>query len=692
MLALATGLVALGCAARAQQPGAALPTVVVTGATPAPAPANAVPATLGTSRYVIGAERIEALPQGANAPLNQVLLQAPGVVQEAGGDIHVRGDHRNLQYRLNGIAIPETIGGFGPLLGARGLASVALLTGALPAQYGLRTAGVVELRLRQGADAPGGWAELYGGGPGLFQPSLSHGGSADGWSWFATGSMLRSDRGLESRTDSARNRHNATEQWRGLVTLEREIDQDTRASLILGGTNARYQIPVVPGQEPQFTVAGRPAPASEDIAAHQWNRGYFGVLTLQRQEGALRWQTAGFARFTSLHYRPDPLGDLAYTGAATDTYRRSLATGLQADAVWQASETHRIGFGTYLTRDATRSANRSTVLPVAEDGTVGETPFQIDEGDRRTSWLAGGYVQDHWRLSETLSANIGLRFDHMRQATAASQASPRANLVWRADATTTFTAGYARTFTPPPQELAVETNPLRYLGSTLAPEVLRADPVKPERAHYLNLGVNHRLNQRLTLGVELWYRRVGDMQDLGQFGSAYIFSPYNYREGRGLGSEFTATWRGEAVQLYANLALSRSEGRGLVSNQFFWTADEQAQVARKYVRTDHDQLVTASAGAAWEAWEGGRLSATMLYGSGLRRGFANSERGTPYATVNLSAGQRFTLPDGGDWRFRIDLLNALDRRYQLRDGTGIGVGAAQYGARRGVFFSLARAF
>lgn len=69
-----------------------------------------------------------------------MLLQAPGVVQDSYGGVHVRGDHANLQYRLNGVLLPESISGFGQTLDARTIKSIRLMDGALPAQFGERTA------------------------------------------------------------------------------------------------------------------------------------------------------------------------------------------------------------------------------------------------------------------------------------------------------------------------------------------------------------------------------------------------------------------------------------------------------------------------------------------------------------------------------------------------------------------------
>ena len=63
-------------------------------------------------------EALEKQPGGTNLTLNKSLLQAPGVVQDSYGVIHVRNEHANLQYRLNGVIVPESISGFGTTLDA----------------------------------------------------------------------------------------------------------------------------------------------------------------------------------------------------------------------------------------------------------------------------------------------------------------------------------------------------------------------------------------------------------------------------------------------------------------------------------------------------------------------------------------------------------------------------------------------
>jgi hypothetical protein len=69
--------------------------------------------SLGATSFIMDEQQILNLPQGADAPFNQVLLRAPGVAEDsaANGDLHVRGEHGNLQYRINDVLLPEGITG-----------------------------------------------------------------------------------------------------------------------------------------------------------------------------------------------------------------------------------------------------------------------------------------------------------------------------------------------------------------------------------------------------------------------------------------------------------------------------------------------------------------------------------------------------------------------------------------------------
>src|SRR5439155_14471731 len=65
----------------------------------------AIEPRIGASTYSLSQQAIRNQPGGENNPLNQTILQAPGVSQDSFGQIHVRNEHANLQYRINGVIL-----------------------------------------------------------------------------------------------------------------------------------------------------------------------------------------------------------------------------------------------------------------------------------------------------------------------------------------------------------------------------------------------------------------------------------------------------------------------------------------------------------------------------------------------------------------------------------------------------------
>jgi hypothetical protein len=113
---------------------------------------------IGATSYAINREAIVAMPQGDNTPIDKVILQMPGVSYDSAvsnPSFHVRSEYANVQIRINGIVLPEGVSALGPFLDTNFIGSLALLSGTLPAQYGLRTAGVLDITSRSFA-VPGG--------------------------------------------------------------------------------------------------------------------------------------------------------------------------------------------------------------------------------------------------------------------------------------------------------------------------------------------------------------------------------------------------------------------------------------------------------------------------------------------------------------------------------------------------------
>jgi outer membrane receptor protein involved in Fe transport len=648
----------------------------------------------GASSFDMNRAFIETLPQGTDAPINSVLLQAPGVAADSAvnGDIHVRNEHANVQYRINGIILPDGISGFGHVLDTSFVGSLALITGALPAQFGLRTAGIVDIQTKSGNSLqPGGNVGIYAGSFGTLTPSFDYGGRSGNTEYFVTGRGFTGNLGIENPTSDYSDYnaiHDRTYQGNFFSYTSTVLDPQTRVSTIFGNTTNTFQIPNNPGQMPAFTAFGVSNFDSSMLNEHQAEQNTFGVLALQKSVNGLDFQLAAFSRYSTLHFVPDTTGDLVFNGIASDVYRRGFANGLQGDGAYKLNDAHTLRAGFTVDGESTQNSNISTVLPLV-GGVPVDAPFTVTDNSSKLGWIAGVYAQDEWKITNQLTVNLGLRFDQMWQYVDANQLSPRVNVVYKPLDGTTLHAGYARYFTPPPQAIAAPANIAPFANTTAQPETFQQSPVLPERAHYFDAGIVQRITPQLEVGLDAYYKISRDLLDDGQFGAALILSGFNYEKAYNSGVELSANYKDRSFSAYGNLAWARQIATNVVSNQYLFGADELAYIASNYINTDHAQQWTGSAGASY-LWRDTRFSASMVYGSGLRSGFANTDHVAPYATANIGISHEIKQPDGKPVTVRFDVVNVFDTIYELRDGSGIGVFAPQYGERRGYFVGVSK--
>lgn len=648
----------------------------------------------GASSFDMNRAFIETLPQGTDGSINKVLLQAPGVSQDsaASGEIHVRNEHANVQYRINGITLPDGISGFGHVLDTSFASSIALITGALPAQFGLRTAGIVDIQTPSGnALEQGGRVGIYGGSFGTLTPSFEYGGRVGTTEYFVSGRGFTSGLGIENPTDSVNAIHDWTYQGNFFSYTSTVLDAQTRLATIFGNTTNRFQIPNNPGQSffPDITSAfGVTDFDSAALNERQAEQNTFAVAALQKSVNGFDLQLSAFFRYSTLHFIPDTVGDLLFNGIASDVYRRGFANGLQGDGAYQLSDAHTLRAGFTVTGESTTNSNVSTVLPVVGGAPV-DTPFTVDDTSSKLGWVAGVYVQDEWRITDKLTLNAGLRFDQMWQYVDANQLSPRLNVIYKPLDGTTLHAGYARYFTPPPQAIAAPANIAPFANTTAQPDTFQQSPVLPERSHYFDAGIVQQITPKLQVGIDAYYKISKDLLDDGQFGQALVLSGFNYESAYNTGVELSATYKDGNFNAYGSLAWARQVAKNVVSNQYLFGADELAYIANNYVNTDHAQQWTGSAGASY-LWQDTRFSASMVYGSGLRSGFANTDHVAPYATANVGVSREIKVPDGKPVTVRFDVVNLFDTVYEIRDGSGIGVFAPQFGMRRGYFVGISK--
>jgi hypothetical protein len=165
------------------------------------------------------------------------------------------------------------------------------------------------------------------------------------------------------------------------------------------------------------------------------------------------------------------------------------------------------------------------------------------------------------------------------------------------------------------------------------------------------------------------------------------------------GAVFTISYDQGPWSIYGNAAYSRAMGNNITSAQFNFAPDELAYIAQHYIHLDHDQTWTGSGGIAYtfnkDTKYQTRVSVDFIAQSGLRASTPTVPNGASlpeYAAVNASIVQKLDLGIGAGTELRLDVLNIGDAVYEIRNGTGVGVGAPQFGIRRAILAGLTQRF
>jgi hypothetical protein len=673
-------------------PGAATVEEVVVQSQELDISREAIVPSLGATRYTIGPDRLNSQAQGENAPFNQTILRFPGVAQDSFSQLHVRGEHANLQYRIDDVLLPESIPGFGQELDTRFADNISLVTGALPAQFGFRTTGVIDIHTKNGAVFQGGETSLYIGSFDTIKSSTEYGGVVGRLNYYVSASYLQDGIGIENPTRSSNPIHDDTDQHRFFGYFSDIIDDTSRVTLLVSGYHSDFQIPDTPGLPPAFTVGTRSTFDSAKLDENQSEDSAYEILTYQKKAGDFNFQASIFNRYSSTLFRPDNVGDLIFNGVASRVDRDILSNGVEFDASYKLNDEHTLRAGFIFTEEYATVDTVTLAFPVDADGNqTSTTPLRIVDNHDKYGYFYGVYLQDEWKPLEQLTINFGGRLDFVNAFVDENQLSPRINFVYEPFKGTTLHAGYARYLTPPPLEAVPESTIAKFAGTTNESLVTKDAPVTSERANYFDAGITQKIMEGWNVGLDGFYKSSHSVLDEGQFGEALILSSFNYQRGRIYGGELTTNYDHGPFSAYGNLAWGWARGTNVSSAQFLFDPAEFAFIKKHWIFLDHDQRLTASTGVSY-TWNDWRVSTDLLYGSGLRRAFANTKSVPAYETVNVSLQRSFRVPQLGTFKVRFDVVNLFDKIYELRDGSGIGVFAPQFGQRRGFYGTVAYDF
>jgi outer membrane receptor protein involved in Fe transport len=652
----------------------------------------------GNSEYTLNEKDIETLPQGEETPINEVLLQMPGVVQDDEAQIHVDGEHEDLQWRINGIMMPmDSFSGFGQIFNSFFVKRVSLLDGVLPVTYGYRDAGVLDMVTKDGCTNAGGNVGFYGGQRETVQPNFEYGGCKGAFSYYLTGTYLHDNLAFSSATPGPTPYHNISNQGQSFGYFTYELNPLNKLTFIYGVSVNHSEYPSEPGLTSGFLLEGHPASSypSQDIDEHLNQDYYFGMLALSGVAGPdINYQVAYTSAYSIIDFIPDPIGDLLYQGVASTSNHSEFVNSLQTDVSRKFDVpnlgSHDIGTGLYLAVHDIELDDSSLTFPATNPAMPGvqtsNMPETIVDNVNGVTVLWGLYLQDIWQVTEKLTLTAGIREDGVTGFVSGNQPSPRINALYKLNQDTALHAGFARYFQTPDFQ-TISPRSFSAFQLTTAPVAMGGTTLLPERDSYWDAGIVRHFGPHLTVEENAYFRLSHDLIDLGQFGDVPIFVPFNYTNGRIWGSELSAVFQWENLSFRGNFTYSVAQGNDLASGQFNFSPAEVAFIKNHYIFLDHTQQYTASGGVTYR-WGSYLFSVDGVYGSGLRAGFANTDELGENFQINLAAEKGWRVPQVGLVKTRVVLLNVTDNINELRNGTGIGIFEPGYGPRRTVYAGI----
>jgi hypothetical protein len=640
----------------------------------------------GANQYSVSAQDIRGAPQGKSAPLTGVLAQMPGVAIDQNQQIHIRNtEGPQFQYQINGVLIPLDINTNPPFLSMLNplfIRRLDLLDGVLPSRFSYATGGVVSIQTRDGCQEPaGGELSIRAGQRETFEPSLEYSGCHAGLRSFVSALYQQSDTAFSSATPGPTPLHDHTRQGQVFGYFSYPLTPVDTLSLLVSGAKSSNQLPNVPGLAPAYTLANvAPPPSSADINSYLNFSDALAVLSLSGSlTSSLSYQIAYSEHAISQRFEPDRPGELIYQGVASRASHEDQDYSLEGDLSF-ALAAHTLQSGFYAAQYRVTANDSSLVFPANDAGAqLSDVPLTVLNKTQANNLIAGVYVSDVWRMSERVSASLGIRWDALSGFTSAHQVDPSINLVYRADGATTFHLGGARYFQVPSLLGISPTAQAAFAGTTAqGPPGIPAPLTEDDRE--LDAGVVRQVSGTFSVSADAYYEWTTHYLDTGQFGVVPIFAPFNYGHGHLWGSELAAHYQTEGVTAYANLTVGRNWQQGVATGQFNFPPHELAYIDSHSIVLDHQPLYGAAAGASWRVGAC-TVAADGLYSSGLRSGFADTDQLPHLVQANMSVERSFEVPGLGLLTNRLAVLNLFDRVNLIRPADGIGIFQSAYGPR-----------
>ena len=635
---------------------------------------------------------------------SQIVQQAiAGAARAPTGEVHIRGQHAEYTYYVDGVPVqPGISGSLNELFDPSIVNQIDFQTGGWDAEYGQRNAAIVSVKTRIPAGSFHADGSAYGGNFASNGQTINLSGNAGKWGFFASGTRQETDMRREpvvADTDAAgqitdiRNYSNHGDDLFGFGKAQYAPTDHDVFNLVANWSRSRFETP--------FDSAAAIIDDQQEDVNGFINLGWQHRVASGRTAGSELF-AAAFYRHGSLTYVPGPNDDPSFT-FAPDTTPYNISedrsfdlVGLKLDYLLRLSEQLAFKGGT-LASLVRGHENFQSFSATGAPGPASDSP--LDGND------LGLYLQTQFAPSEQWELRAGVRYDNHHYPISATehanadQFSPRVRLNFYPTPATTIWAYYGRLFVP------TNTEDLRAITSAAQAGAVTA-PTVPERDHFFELGVTHRFPVGIVAKLSAYHKRSEPGIDDTQVPGTAITTDVNIEHVRITGVEGVVEIRPPGpVTGFLNLALAHAYGYGDVTGGFF-TVAPPAQT----FDLDHDQRLSATAGVVY----GGHnllVTATGIYGSGLTNGMTPNTPGVPLFDptlpstgplgtglfdfnkefkvdpsfiLNTSVGYTFAVAKAW-FRPQVYVDNLFDHKYALK---GAFFSGASFGRPRTVQFRL----
>lgn len=562
------------------------------------------------THYDIETDDIDKMPTAPpTRAMSAIIESIPGTVPEENGRIHVRGSEAQPQYVLDGIPFPDNLSGtFATALDVENLRSTQIITGNVPAEFGDKTAALVNLSSKSGLDHS--WRGALALSAGSFN---SRAADAElGGRFKNLGVFLTADAGGNRRfldPPEIGNFHNRGGLAHVFARLDLLATSTDVVRLTLATNGSDFQVPNL--VEQQLEGQRQRQELRDDFEAMNWNHA-FNPATVS---DIAIFRRSSIARLLDPGETGSPFFLEQDRRQRTEGMRASLSTEQSSHALKVGVEAYRLPLGERFTLAVTDPADVDPDEPVLTF-TLSQ-PFTFVAN--RTGNREAAYVQDHVQFEKVLTIDAGVRFDHYDLLIHENAVSPRIGMAYYFRHTGTAIRGsYNRLFQSPPLEnVLLSSAPAAASLSSTNPNSF--SPVPAERQNAYEIGIEQEIGRHARFNIARYIKNIRNFSDDQQLFTTAIVFPVAIRGADIRGTELRVDLLPvHGWTAYASYANSRATGTGPLTGGLFLGNEEDTLVGigSKFA-ADQDERNEAQFSVTYNHRSGAWFNFTGRYDSGI---------------------------------------------------------------------------